>query len=180
MAQVHASYDVTLKLPRLRSQVAAFISEFASLLRVIETTGGGPRLNLQREDHTSVCLTLVTTTIRGLKLLSELNALLREALAHKCAHWCDDATLAKRCTSGEWCDYERALRYNLSDIERSALVELLSLSSRYRQPSTRSSAAVRRYSYAASTSSANYLYTRQWAGLHVKRSSTRRRRSSKV
>ena len=127
MAQVHASYDVTLKLPRLRSQVAAFISEFASLLRVIETTGGGPRLNLQREDHTSVCLTLVTTTIRGLKLLSELNALLREALAHKCAHWCDDATLAKRCTSGEWCDYERALRYNLSDIERSALVELLSL-----------------------------------------------------
>ena len=120
MAQVHASYDVTLKLPRLRSQVAAFISEFASLLRVIETTGGGPRLRLQR-NHTSVCLTLVTATIRGLKLLSELNALLREALALLVN---DDATLAKRCTSGEWCDYERALRY--SDIERSALVEILS------------------------------------------------------
>ena len=33
--------------------------------------------------------------------------------------------LSTRCPSGEWSDYERALRYNLSTDERTALVELL-------------------------------------------------------
>ena len=110
IGQVHAEYDLTLRVPRLRTQVAAFTAEFAALLRTVQTAGGGAKLALPRDEHTRVALTLVSSTLRGLRLLSECNALLREALAHKCANSCPDAILAKRCTSGEWCDYERALR----------------------------------------------------------------------
>jgi len=53
--------------------------------------------------------------------------LLAECLAHKCAVVCPDEILRQRCKSGDANDYERALRYNLSDIERSAVVEVLSL-----------------------------------------------------
>ena len=60
--------------------------------------------------------------------MSELSALLLEAVAHKCANPASDALLAARVKSeAETCDYERALRYNLSDVERSALIELLFL-----------------------------------------------------
>ena len=71
IGQVHAEYDLTLRVPRLRTQVAAFTAEFAALLRTIQTAGGGAKLALPRDEHTRVSLTLVSSTLRGLRLLSE-------------------------------------------------------------------------------------------------------------
>lgn len=57
--------------------------------------------------------------------MSNLSALIQEAIAHKCNFPCSDELIIQRSGGAEFCDYERALRYNLSDLERSALVELL-------------------------------------------------------
>ena len=58
---------------------------------------------------------------------SALSSLLSEGVAYKCAHAATDDEVAARCKGGEWCDYERALRYNLAAEERTALVELIFL-----------------------------------------------------
>ena len=56
---------------------------------------------------------------RGCRLMCALNALLAEFIAYKCAHVYD--------ICGEATDYERALRYNINEVERSSLVEMLAL-----------------------------------------------------
>jgi cytoplasmic FMR1 interacting protein len=57
--------------------------------------------------------------------MSGVAALLHEVLAYKCAHVATDAEMHERARGAEWCDYERALRYNLDGAEKSALVELV-------------------------------------------------------
>ena len=74
IAQVAEQYDVTKHVPRLRSQVAAFTADFASLVRSVEVAGGGARLWLAREELTRLSITFASSTMRGLRLLSEMSA----------------------------------------------------------------------------------------------------------
>ena len=115
VAQVADGYALGARVPRLRAQVLAFTAEFTALVRTIDAAGGGAGLRLPREEHTHLSLALSRQTLRGLRLMSELNSLLLEAVAHKCGNPAGDATLAARFRGGESdaepCDYERALRY---------------------------------------------------------------------
>jgi cytoplasmic FMR1 interacting protein len=85
---------------------------------------------LPRDEHTQLSLALVDSTLQGCRLMSNLSSLLREMVAFKCSHACPDELLMQRTRGADIqsvCDYERALRYNLDGLERSALVEVLAM-----------------------------------------------------
>tara|TARA_B100000795_G_scaffold116592_1_gene86632 strand:+ start:4280 stop:4486 length:207 start_codon:yes stop_codon:yes gene_type:complete len=64
--------------------------------------------------------------LRGCRLMSLTNAQLSEFVAWKCANTVGEELLARRAPPGyEANDYERALRFNLSEAEKSAMVEML-------------------------------------------------------
>ena len=129
LAAVAYAYDIAAQLPGLHAQAAALTADLAHLLQRVELSGGGAKCALSREDHCSLALRLYEETLSGCKLLSSASSLLRESLVFKCTHPCSDETLLARCVGDarDVTDYERALRYNLSVDERTALVELLAL-----------------------------------------------------
>lgn len=64
--------------------------------------------------------------LRGCRLMSLTNAQLSEFVALKCANTVGEELLARRAPPNyEANDYERALRFNLSEAEKSAMVEML-------------------------------------------------------
>ena len=101
--------DLLPQLPALRSSVAAFTADFASLLRRIDVAGGGTRSMLPRDEHTQLSKTLVEYTLTGCRLMSDLSSLLREAMAFKCNHMCPDELLIQRTRGAvsveSVCDY---------------------------------------------------------------------------
>ena len=126
--RVRQAYDIIAHLPRLRVLVAEYIGSLNELLHRVAAMGGGDDCRLPREEHTDLAMRLTWCVLRGCRLMSLTNAQLMEFVAYKCAHTVDDATLARRMPRGyEPNGYERALRFNLSDAERSAMVEMLGL-----------------------------------------------------
>ena len=123
-----SQYSITAQLPPLRAQAVDLQSEITQLLRRIDALGGAERCEASlksRHAHTELALELLEFTLCGCRLMSGVAALLHEVLAYKCAHVATDAEMHERARGAEWCDYERALRYNLDGAEKSALVELV-------------------------------------------------------
>ena len=128
-AAIAGHYALTSQLPALRTQAADFTTEFSGLLKRVQALGGGARAAgaLPRDAHTALSLQLVEMTLRGCRLMSSVSSVLSEGLAYKCGHPASDEAMAERARGAEWCDYERALRYNLDTTEKAALLELLAM-----------------------------------------------------
>jgi len=129
-ALVAQHFQVASQLPSLRTQAADFTSEFNVLLRRMAALDCGEDLAASLESRvtqTETAMTLCAMTLRGCRLMSSVSALLSEAVAHKCNHAAPEDLVNERAKASEWCDYERALRYNLNSTEKSALVELLAI-----------------------------------------------------
>lgn len=130
LVSVQQGYNIISHLPRLRVLVAEYIGSLNELLHRVAALGGGERCRLPREGHTDLAMRLTWCVLRGCRLMSLANAQLQEFIAWKCANLVSPEILERRAGKAgleEATDYERALRYNLSDSERSAMVELLGL-----------------------------------------------------
>ena len=127
---VKQGYDIISFLPRLRVRVAEYIGSLNELLHRVAAMGGGERCRLERDKQTDLAMRLTWSVLRGCRLMSLANAQLQEFISWKCANTVTHEDLERRAGKvgvEEATDYERALRYNLSDAERTAMVELLGL-----------------------------------------------------
>ena len=127
---VKQGYDIISYLPRLRVLVAEYIGALNELLHRVAAMGGGERCRLERDKQTDLAMRLTWCVLRGCRLMSLANAQLQEFISWKCANIVSPEDLGRRAGKvgvEEATDYERALRYNLSDAERTAMVELLGL-----------------------------------------------------
>ena len=129
LERVQEVYDIIKHLPRLRVLVAEYIGSLNELLHRVSAMGGGERCRLPRDKHTELAMRLTWCVLRGCRLMSLANAQLMEFVAWKCANQVSPEKLQKRAGAkqDEATEYERALRFNLSDAERSAMVELIAL-----------------------------------------------------
>ena len=125
--QVQQGHDIVSYLPRLRVLVAEYIGALNELLHRVAAMGGGEKCRLERDQQTDLAMRLTSCVLRGCRLMSLANAQLQEFISWKCANVVSREDLERRAgvKAEEATDYERALRYNLSDHERTAMVELL-------------------------------------------------------
>ena len=139
--QEHArqEYDIISYLPRLRVLVAEYIGSLNELLHRVTVMGGGERCQLERDAQTDLAMRLTWCVLRGCRLMSIASAQLQEFMAWKCANMVSHEDLERRAGKvgeEEVTEYERAMRFNFSDAERTAMVELLGLVRRCAGPRT--------------------------------------------
>ncbi|XP_063236550.1 cytoplasmic FMR1-interacting protein [Bacillus rossius redtenbacheri] len=110
--------DLMVHLPQIREDHVKYISELARYSNEVTTTYKETRTDAENKDTADLAL-------RGLQLLSEWTSVVTELYSWKLLHPTDHHQ-NKECPP-EAEEYERATRYNYTDEEKFALIEVIAM-----------------------------------------------------
>lgn len=111
--------DILQHLPSIREEYVNFISELSRHSNEVTTTvKEAPRTDAENKE-------LLLTALKGLQLLSEWTSLVMELYSWKLMNPTDHHQNKECPVDAE--EYERVTRYNYSDDEKSALIEIIAI-----------------------------------------------------
>ncbi|XP_034233403.1 cytoplasmic FMR1-interacting protein-like [Thrips palmi] len=110
--------DLMVHLPQIREDHVKYISELARYSNEVTTTYKESRTDLENKETADLAL-------RGLQLLSEWTSVVTELYSWKLLHPTDHHQNKECPVEAE--EYERATRYNYSDEEKFALIEVIAM-----------------------------------------------------
>lgn len=110
--------DLMVHLPQIRDDHQKYISELARYSNEVTTTYKESRSDAENKDTADLAL-------RGLQLLSEWTSVVTELYSWKLLHPTDHHQNNQCPVEAE--EYERATRYNYSDEEKYALIEVIAM-----------------------------------------------------
>ncbi len=112
---------------KIKEQHIKYISRLASCSNSAVILSGGQtnQSNLKQEDRDAQAKEHYYLALQGLKLLSHWTAIVMEVYSWKLVNPCDSRSNPNCPKDAE--DYERATRYNYSDEEKFALVEIIGM-----------------------------------------------------
>ncbi|XP_037086734.1 cytoplasmic FMR1-interacting protein-like isoform X2 [Pollicipes pollicipes] len=117
--QTHPQSDLLSSLPQIRDDHLKYISELARYSNEVTTTyKDSPRTDAENR---AIC----ELALRGLQLLSEWTSVVTELYSWKLLHPTDHHQNKECPTEAE--EYERATRYNYTDDEKFALIEVIAM-----------------------------------------------------
>lgn len=110
--------DLMVHLPQIREDHVKYISELARYSNEVTTTYKESRTDLENKETADLAL-------RGLQLLSEWTSVVTELYSWKLLHPTDHHQNKECPVEAE--EYERATRYNYSEEEKFALIEVIAM-----------------------------------------------------
>ncbi|XP_015370869.1 PREDICTED: cytoplasmic FMR1-interacting protein [Diuraphis noxia] len=116
--QISPQADLMVHLPQIREDHVKYISELARYSNEVTTTYKETRTDTENKDTAELAL-------RGLQLLSEWTTVVTELYSWKLLHPTDHHQNKECPVEAE--EYERATRYNYTDEEKFALIEVIAM-----------------------------------------------------
>ncbi|XP_050433683.1 cytoplasmic FMR1-interacting protein [Adelges cooleyi] len=116
--QISPQADLMVHLPQIREDHVKYISELARYSNEVTTTYKETRTDIENKDTAELAL-------RGLQLLSEWTSVVTELYSWKLLHPTDHHQNKECPIEAE--EYERATRYNYTDEEKFALIEVIAM-----------------------------------------------------
>lgn len=116
--QISPQADLMVHLPQIREDHVKYISELARYSNEVTTTYKETRTDTENKDTAELAL-------RGLQLLSEWTSVVTELYSWKLLHPTDHHQNKECPVEAE--EYERATRYNYTDEEKFALIEVIAM-----------------------------------------------------